>query len=374
MSKKAGILLSIVVGILVALWIWTLAVPKNSISIGGSTSVDPLMQRLTNQYRKNNKESFIYSSSGSQGGIKNIESNTYKMGFISKEIPQDGSISLVEDGSKYGLTADTLSDPEQIYKYLANTNSLNDQKHYLKIATDAIIVVYHAPKLFVDNFKHRFSIRINLEKNKQVDEKSANLIKLIYGPNPTWSAIAQYLVDENPDKSKPDDAQVIAQLSKDSKNKLKAFSREPGSGTRNSFERQMKLDSDKSSTIHSSVLNSNGMMYQEMTHASSFGYLSLNYLGAVKANHDLNFLIIDADNEPYDPENLTNFEDYPSTRPYIGLFKADLNLKNLKQIAEFVAWMAIAQTDSKSLQARQYKIEGLSPVFSLDGVNYVPGV
>ena len=362
MSRKAGILLSGVIVILVVLWIWTLVVPRNSISIGGSTSVDPLMQRLTNQYKKTSKESFIYSSSGSQGGIKNIESNAYKMGFVSKEIAADDpSISLVKNDPANGLTSD-LSDENQIATYLQKTSDLGDQKHKLQIATDAIILVYHAPTIFNEQFKDRFTITI---ENQVVDANSEALIKLIYGKNPTWAEIAKSLSDDS-----AQDKEVITRLKNSKENQLKAFSREPGSGTRNSFEHQMKLDSDLSSTISSSVLNSNGMMFQEMARASSFGYLSLNYLDAVKANSDLNLLAIAAEGTTYDPSQLEDFSDYPLTRPYIGLFKAGLDDKLLNQIAAFVAWMALAQKDVDSIPALQYKKEGLTPKFSLDGVEY----
>jgi len=289
------------------------------------------MQRLTNQYKKTSKESFIYSSSGSQGGIKNIESNAYKMGFISKEIAADDpSISLVENGTNNGLTAD-LSDENQLTTYLQKTRGFGDQKHKLQIATDAIILVYHAPTSFNEQFKDRFTITI---ENQVLDVNSEQLIKLIYGKNPTWAGIAESLsTTQHLDK----DEEVISELANSKENQLKAFSREPGSGTRNSFEHQMKLDSDLSSTIHSSVLNSNGMMFQEMARASSFGYLSLNYLDAVKANGDLNLLTIKANGTTYDPSQLEDFSDYPLTRPYIGLFKAGLDSKLLNQIAAFIA-------------------------------------
>ena len=364
MSRKAGILLSAVFAILVILWIWTLVVPKDSISIGGSTSVDPLMQRLTNEYKKTSKESFIYASSGSQGGIKNIESNAYKMGFISKEIAADDtSISLVENGKANGLTSD-LSDENQIASYLQNTRGFGDQKHKLQIALDAIIIVYHAPTIFNEQFKERFTITI---ENQVVDAASEELIKLIYDKNPTWDKIATSLSRAQPlDR----DQEVIAKLASDRENQLKAFSREPGSGTRNSFEHQMKLDSDLSSTTNSSVLNSNGMMFQEMARASSFGYLSLNYLDAVKEKSDLNLLTIKANGTTYDPSQLEDFTDYPLTRPYIGLFKANLDSKLLNKIAAFIAWMVLAQKDVDSIPALQYKKEGLTPRFGLDGVEY----
>ncbi|ATG97528.1 phosphate ABC transporter substrate-binding protein [Mesoplasma lactucae] len=381
MSKKAAIVLSCIIAAICGLWIWTAITPKNAISIGGSTSVDPVMQRLTNQYRKESKESFIYSSSGSQGGVKNVNSNAYKMGFISKEIPNDGSIDYIKP-DEVKKPSPNLTNGQEITNYLNETREFGDKLHTIKIATDSIILTYNAPKIFKDTFGDMFTITVN-EKGI-ADEKSQELVKFIYSrPNNkfnSWSQVAEKLVQQSGQTKTQAQQNAIDELEKDKKrNEFQSFSREPGSGTRNSFEKQMGLYEDKSSTKYSSVLNSNGMMYQEMTRASSFGYLSLNYLDAIKdSGNELHTVTIkNLKGDKFVPEEMTDFKEYPLNRPYIGLFKANLSEKYMEKIANFIAWMAEAQvanevTHVENDQLKQYRIEGLTPTFELDGVKWTP--
>jgi len=156
------------------------------------------------------------------------------------------------------------------------------------------------------------------------------------------------------------------------------FSRETGSGTRNSFEEMFNFKKFATKPIPSPSLefNSNGIMYTGIEAAvNSFGYLSLNYLRSIRNNHQLYTVLVPKDGTTFNPLDDDNFEDgeivlekfanYPLERPYIGIFKANLNTKLLSRISEFLGWMSEALKE-KTLPREIYQFEGLIPMMKFN--------
>lgn len=99
---------------------------NKNISIGGSTSVSPLMELLVAEYAKTNKKvKFTISATGSGDGIKGVPAGTCEIGMSSRELSPaekgtnvseliiaiDGIAVIVNSGNPVsGLTTDQIKD------------------------------------------------------------------------------------------------------------------------------------------------------------------------------------------------------------------------------------------------------------------------
>jgi len=379
MSKKASITLSVIITLVLGLWLWTLFIPKNNLDIGGSTSVDPVMQRLTNKYHEADKKApnFIYSSSGSRGGLSNTESNIYQMGFISREIDAEFQTQTINNGD--GSNAKKYEDNQEVSVTGLTTylESLKDQPgkyNYFKMGTDAIVLTYHASPNFQKHYAKNFEISMASQADRQ-------LIYDIYQKKFDWKSLAQQLRVLG--KITDDETTIDQKLNaREDKALIQPYARETGSGTRSAFENLIKFREFASGTKPSQALetNSNGIMFTGIQASkSSFGYLSLNYLPAINQDKNLNAVIVDGF-DPLKTDNfrrdgrivLTEFENYALTRPFIGVFKTTLSNQRIGQIAAFLAWMGQAlpnKNKNEENNSEAYKIyehEGLIPQLSFN--------
>jgi len=369
MSKKASIAIGLVVLAIIGLWLWTILIPKNYISIGGSTSVDPVMQRLTNRYSKenDNSNSFVYSSSGSRGGLSNTESGIYQMGFISRKIDSDLAKEVVKS-DEFEIKSETTNPTKEISDYLKRHEADGNKFNYFQMGTDAVVLTYYPTSDFAANYADKFVI-------DPTNEQHQKIIYELYQGNLTWIDLAIQL--------NLDTESVVRSKLTEPKNRqhIIPFSRETGSGTRNSFEEMFnfkKFATEHGNPVPSPSLefNSNGIMYTGIEAAvNSFGYLSLNYLRSIHNNHQLYTVLVSKDGttfNPLDDENFENgeialekFANYPLSRPYIGLFKANLDAKILSRISEFLGWMSQALKEH-TLPREIYQFEGLIPVMKFN--------
>ncbi|KAF5299523.1 hypothetical protein FQR65_LT19508 [Abscondita terminalis] len=108
---------------------------------GGSTSVNPFMQRATSEYAKEKNIDIVYNSTGSQAGVVGVENGMYSAGFISKNFTNK---TLSNNNNLLELPLDTF---EEQTKTVLDTN-----KGYtaLKFAIDAIVLVYNPPNLALE--------------------------------------------------------------------------------------------------------------------------------------------------------------------------------------------------------------------------------
>jgi len=377
MSKKASISLSVILTIVLGLWLWTLFIPKNNLDIGGSTSVDPVMQRLTNKYHEADKKAptFIYSSSGSRGGLSNTESNIYQMGFISREIDAEFQTQTINNGDgSHSQAYEHEVSAENLSTYLEGLKDQPGKYNYFKMGTDAIVLTYHASPNFQKYYAKNFKISM-------ADQADRKLIYDIYQKKFDWKGLAQQLRIMG--KITDDETTINQKLNaREDKALIQPYARETGSGTRSAFENLIKFREFASGTNPSQALetNSNGIMFTGIQASrSSFGYLSLNYLPAINQDKNLNAVVVD-DFDPlaqknFSPRNgrivLQNFEKYALTRPFIGVFKTTLSNKRISQIAAFLAWMsqALPKENDEENNSEAYKIyehEGLIPQLSFN--------
>jgi len=128
------------------------------------------MQRLTNKYHEADKKApnFIYSSSGSRGGLSNTESNIYQMGFISREIDAEFQAQTIDNGDgTHAQPYETAVKAEDLTKYLEGLKNQTGKYNYFKMGTDAIVLTYHASP----NFQKYYAKDFKISMANQADRK-----------------------------------------------------------------------------------------------------------------------------------------------------------------------------------------------------------
>ncbi|AGR42379.1 phosphate ABC transporter substrate-binding protein [Spiroplasma diminutum] len=279
MSRKISIILLICLSVILGLWIWSFAAPKKSIILGGSTSVNPFMQKLTKEYYDNEKIDFIYNSTGSQAGVGGVEKDMYSAGFISKDI---SSGTLTQGNTFLDLCNESKNEcAYEGHKEQIKNNSKERKDSYvaLEFAIDAIGIIYNAPnyweeKITINNSENLLTlndlVNFNLDSSTDSDKE---LLKKVYSGNMYWEDLAKELVKKLDNENAKNDFEVL--ISKQPRTKIVTFTREDGSGTRSAFS---DLTGIKEMST-SNVVNSNGSMVENMTKSPSLGYVSNAFLG-----------------------------------------------------------------------------------------------
>ncbi|WP_051418411.1 phosphate ABC transporter substrate-binding protein [Mesoplasma seiffertii] len=378
MSKKIFLVIVAFLSAIIGLWVWTFVAPSNSISIGGSASVDPLMQRLTNNYKKNNKTKFSYSSTGSGSGIKNVKNGVYKAGFISKAVPSTDNTfeeyNLINDNLEFFLNEQqTDKTQDGYYNYIVESreSKSNDKEnmHYVTFARDSIVFIYNIKGLNFEPFVQKLEFAIASPKVLEghqdetlpkLDSQAIEILKRIYeneSPNTlcTWQELAYILAGE--------DETLKAKAANVSTKRIIPYTTTPGSGTRSSF--QTITNNQVTPGMASHAYNSNGAIFSQINYsAGSFGYLSMNYAintRDYKKFSNLKTVIINKDGVEYNIAdiNQNNWENYPLYRPFIGLFKSSYQELELKTITNFMYWMSNSK-DVEDIYEHEYLIKVLN--------------
>ncbi|WP_342275236.1 phosphate ABC transporter substrate-binding protein [Spiroplasma endosymbiont of Cantharis lateralis] len=367
MTRKISIILLTFLSVILCLWIWSAAAPKKAIILGGSTSVNPFMQKLTKEYyNKPEKVDFIYNSTGSQAGVGGVEKDMYTAGFISKDINN----KTLTKGNNFLEICQKLNECEFDPKAIEEIQNVEKNNSYiaLEFAIDAIGVIYNPPAYWNQKIKliNNNEISLNdLMNFKKEDEDE--LLKKAYSGNYTWEELAIELLGSKEEWNNNQDfyEEMLNLINAQPKTKLITFTREDGSGTRSAFSDLTKIK-DMSS---SNVVNSNGSMIENMTKSPSLGYVSNGFLGqlsedgVVKLAGFNNFkLPIGKDNVPLEwsneekkwqdwkptPESVESNinesitdkfikSDYEFKRPFIAIFS--IYNKKLNQLMELFNFM-----------------------------------
>ncbi|AUB31937.1 phosphate ABC transporter substrate-binding protein [Spiroplasma floricola] len=377
MSRKISIILLALLSVVLGLWIWSVAAPKNSIILGGSTSVNPFMQKLTKKYYHESEKDFIYNSTGSQAGVGGVEKGMYSAGFISKKI----SDTTLSKGNTFSNVCANPKEEEcrfenvdlNHWKNENNDISKNNSYIALEFAIDAIGVIFNSPSYWNEVITYdedQKTISLNDLMNFDLNNNKELLAK-IYSGNMYWEELAKEVLKGYENSTFY--SQLNAKIPTSNKTKIVTFTREDGSGTRSAFS-----DLTGIKDMHSSnVVNSNGSMIENMSNVPSIGYVSNGFLGqltdqgAIKlAGIDGKKLAINKSNKPkewnktdHKWENWKingedgNSEDfikkaYTFKRPFIAIF--NIYNKNLEQLIQLFEWMHNAD-EAKSV----FEDEGL---------------
>ncbi|ATZ16250.1 phosphate transport system substrate-binding protein [Entomoplasma freundtii] len=349
MNKKFLITFSFLLSIILGLWIWTLAIPHDIIDIGGSASVDPLMQKITIRYQKEKKKKFIYSSTGSNTGITNLKKHVYEVAFISKDVPQEDFDQEVKQ-----ITLDDFLDGAGNLSetaFIEKMQSKGEGFFYLNFANDPLVFIYNidrtglTPEMF-------HNIQFNLtDDNKLV---SNTLLKKIYEHNNpddliSWYDLAKFFP--------MDDIDVGALEKVNKKLYVQPYSSTPGSGTWSSFE---KLTNGVKPGGATNIYGNNGSIFYQISKSpGAFGYVSMGYAQNIYKYKNLQSVFIHKGGSIWDVKNdgALNPEGkpYPLTRPFNALLHNNPQNKKMTDILKFVYWFATSPA-VKDI----YKEEGLS--------------
>ncbi|AUM62895.1 phosphate ABC transporter substrate-binding protein [Spiroplasma monobiae] len=388
MSKKISIILLIFISVVLGLWIWSAAVPKNSITLGGSTSVNPFMQKLTKKYYESDEHAndFIYNSTGSQAGVGGVEKEMYAAGFISKDI-NSATLSKGNDfldlcGEENSGSTPTITRCGYDSELIQKDSSVSKRESYvaLEFAIDAIGIIYNAPDYWNEKIDYNgLSLTLNDLADFKISDSNGTgktLLADIYSGKKQWKDIAYVLIEPlNKEESKSTYNAFKALIDRQPGTKLVTFTREDGSGTRSAFSDLTGIK-DMSS---SNVVNSNGSMIENMQRAPSLGYVSNAFLtqlsdeGPIKlAGIDGMKLGIGQDGKPKEvndffwwPSELSSDEfireKYTFKRPFISIF--NLYNKNLDALVELFDYIASKDSDDV------FKSEGLVKEMKFQSLN-----
>lgn len=336
---------------------WTFSKSNNTISIGGSASADPIMQQLTNKYRQKADQSFIYSSTGSGAGARNVINETYSIGFISKfetdnSIPEEIRNNLVRkdqngDGKLFQQIEDGKVDKDETFEKIMSEKKSEDGKqsyHSIDFAKDSIVFVYNIKGTGLTE-KESKDIAFNLGEKGTVDKKASKALEKVYSVNDQTNLVSWFEFYK-------------AITNKESKNisknvKVTPYSTNSGSGTRSSFEHisGFKNNNTKIGTAVNQY-NSNGAIFTQLDKSDgAFGFVSMEYAQQIKNHSNLRAVIIKSNDKVWDiNKEPKNYQDYPLNRPFIALYKmTDDNNKN-RQILEFMQWVSSSNEVSSSYQ------------------------
>ncbi|ASP27965.1 phosphate ABC transporter substrate-binding protein [Spiroplasma corruscae] len=374
MSKKISIFLISFLLIMLSFWIWTIATTKDSIVIGGSTSVNPFMQLATKSYSKND---FVYNSTGSQAGVSGVEKGMYEAGFISKDaVDGEGKSQTLSSGNSFikdgywEVNKDgSFTDYKKQLKEYSNSSKSNSFLS-ITIAIDAIGIIFNSPSYWS---KQVNGTSINDLVNFNINEKD-DLLALLYEGNITWYDLAsKFLAKLN--KSNLDLLKTWNEDNKDAgNNKVPTFTREDGSGTRSAFSDLTKIKK----MPNSNVVNSNGAMIEQIRSSTGFGYVSNGfiqnlskdsgiYLAGIEwqklasplteGNNPFKFSDESLSWEKSDTYNSNNefiINSYSFKRPFICI--ANIKSKHFEELYNFIEFLYLWNEDDKE---NPFNIEGL---------------
>ncbi|ASZ08989.1 phosphate ABC transporter substrate-binding protein [Mesoplasma chauliocola] len=356
MNKKFFLVMVIVVGAIIGLWSWTFVAPNNSISIGGSASVQPLLKKLTDKYTTADGKKFVYSATGSGAGVTNVQEGVYEIGFISKEILSDDwkdkkiiNESKVEEGGVFEqLSSEDLKNPNWYSEKLKEQEDIEDTYRSIEFARDSIVFVYNDKGTgfseFLENTKIDFHFEV-LENGKfDPNGTSTQLLKEVYEHDSqnkliTWQQLALSIADKfSDDAHKETNKQEALKVS--NKIKVTPYSSTSGSGTRTSFTSLTDVHPGNAVKEY----GANGTIYSQIEKSpGSIGFVSMLYGSAESST--VKSVKIKKDNNEWDPsnDNSEQLKDYPLTRPFIAIYKYDSNNEHLSQIIDFLFWMATSK-------------------------------
>ncbi|AXK51339.1 phosphate ABC transporter substrate-binding protein [Spiroplasma alleghenense] len=365
MTKKIAIWLSTIFVLLAALWIWTLVIPKNSHILGGSTSVNPLMQKLTNSYYKDTKKDFVYNSTGSQAGVVGVQNGSYEIGFISKDVTQ--STLTTGEWTEAPAIFDEINESGQssVAQALSKTDEL-DKTLSLEFAVDAIAIIYNPPA----GWDEILSQNLNFIFAKKDQSNSQAMLQKIYDNKCTWRELADFVKQNS---SQPIDQSVVDKVPN---SRILPITREDGSGTRDAFSTLTGVKEMPSAN----VVNSNGMMLQ-MVASGGFGYISYAFIPSITKDTGIRLSAVDGvrlanpvdsgddwENAPIIDLNNPGSEDLPTNeeaihdqiykfqRPFIAIFNSFH--KKINDITDFLIWI-IEESRTSGLLEEIFKQEGL---------------
>ncbi|UWD34788.1 phosphate ABC transporter substrate-binding protein [Mycoplasma cottewii] len=357
-NKRLLLIFILIIASICGLWVWTFSKSNNTISIGGSASADPIMQQLTNKYRQKTGQSFIYSSTGSGAGARNVINETYSIGFISKSetdnsIPEEIRNNLVRkdnngDGILFRQIEEGKVKKEETFKQIMSEKKTQDGKsqsyHFVDFAKDSIVFVYNIKGTGLTE-KESKDIAFNLGEKGTVDKKASQALEKVYSVNDqtklvSWSEFYEAITGK--------------QVNNISKNvKVTPYSTNSGSGTRSSFEHISGFKNNKTK-IGTAVnqYNSNGAIFTQLDKSDgAFGFVSMEYAQQIKNHKNLRAVIIKGNNKKWDiNEDSENYQDYPLNRPFIALYKMTDNDNKNRQILEFMQWVSSSNEVSSSYQ------------------------
>ncbi|ATZ18610.1 phosphate ABC transporter substrate-binding protein [Williamsoniiplasma somnilux] len=360
MSKKISVSLILFTILITGLWIWTLVAPGKIISIGGSMSVDPIIQHLTNKYKTDRKESgnFVYSSTGSQAGINNMNNGVYKIGFISKNVPADVG-DFIDDKKAY--LGDKFKTADEYYQFVQENSGI----HASNFAKDSLVFIYNDKDKGFENFSKLLKIEIEDKDNKGkyvASEFTHKMLDKIYNVNHpndlmTWRELAQFILDyvikEKIDLSKDGLSLDILQndLLKVKNDKIIPFSTSPGSGTKSSFTEFSGVTPGTAVNIYPS----NGSVFSQIKASSgAFGYVSMSYakyLAEPSLNLKLKWMNVvnlsatAQEEKEQNPISLfvnKQLYKYKLTRNFNALFNTTLLTRDeIKEVCDFVYYFSL---------------------------------
>ncbi|AKU79439.1 phosphate ABC transporter substrate-binding protein [Spiroplasma turonicum] len=385
MSKKISIFLISFLIIMVGFWVWTIVTPKNSIVIGGSTSVNPFMQLATKEY-SDSKEGldFVYNSTGSQAGVGGVEKGMYAAGFISKDATNK---TLSEGNSFVDLEKTEIEDEnafENIKTNLEDKKNLDKQSSYLTItfALDAIGIIFNSPSYWqqkINNISINDLVNFNLKDNN-------SLLAKLYEGELTWYEMANRLLMDYTNDVDIDNLKKLNESNTEIGNiKIPTYTREDGSGTRSAFSDLTKIKKMPSSN----VVNSNGAMIEQIKVSTGFGYISNGFIQNLDNNGGIFLSGIDnkklaspltEGEQPYkfdqDKKQWVIIDDYINNdefikadddkgytfkRPFICI--TNLNSNDFNNIFNFFNYLYKANDDSNP-----FKKEGLVKYFVINDI------
>ncbi|WP_338970339.1 phosphate ABC transporter substrate-binding protein [Spiroplasma endosymbiont of Labia minor] len=352
MSKKLSISLIIIVIILSGLWIWTLAIPKGAIMLGGSTSVNPIMQSLTSEYKRDKNLEFIYNSTGSRAGVVGVTSNIYSAGFISKETDNSTLSGTSAEWSGSGKVTD-----EYIITKTLNSVNILPGYYSFQFGIDALILFYNQP----NGWNDRLSDALNFELTGDAlpDALQTDILKNIYDASYNWKKLANdlYVMQQ---KSPP----LTPPITEEDVNNVQAtsilpISREDGSGTRDAFSSLTGV----TEVTNANIVSSNGQMLSQIkSNVGSFGYISYAFISSIRDN----LKMASIEGERLDPDdlqhnkNIIETADYKLQRPFTALFEPET--KNFAKLRDFFVWLMSDDSANES-----FVNEGIIKKFILTG-------
>lgn len=338
---KNRIIISIImfIIILIALTLLSIFSTQNWIVAGGSTSIDPIMEKIVPWYKKNKHISIAYNSMGSAAAPTGVNKGYYQFGALSKYAPWN------------------RENPGN-YKYVP-----------LLFAQDYFIIVfnlpsgatgnYNLPLLGIKDKKTNNNLGINIDNEEDLEKA----MQAIYtSKNPTLN-----LINKTINKNKKENIFRGENLKK----RLTLFTRESGSGTRKYMEND--IINLPGSTNKASVETSNGAMMNAIKSTPcSVGYLSFSYMYEILKEIEtekLNLGVVLFNKElPYKIEkngNLSFNKKYKKTRPFEAIINK--KAKNLINVLEF--WHDIMEVRYLREQIEQLGFQPEDIDFKKDGVD-----
>ncbi|AVP49752.1 phosphate ABC transporter substrate-binding protein [Williamsoniiplasma luminosum] len=341
MTKKIRLIFLAVVAIMLGLWVWTFSIQRDYLSIGGSASVDLILQRSTGIYQNQKHGSLIFSSTGSQAGMNNMLQDVYDIGFLSRDLKKKEYEDYKFKNDEEYFKANNF-DQE---KYFQNVENEASKYHKLTFAKDALVLVYNPVEGFDERFQEKLIIEIENTKSEQYFTPE-EIIRPIFSAKDTnhrlkWNELAQLIADKYPEANLKEAALKVKALP------IESYTLDPGSGTRSSFEKSM--GNIPIGIANNTYSNNGSIFYQIAQSKGSIGYVSQSYAQNLKISDYayLKSITIAVKTKKYNPNiNPTragdidvDLKDYPLKRPFNAVFKNQDDKEKLRKITNFLYWL-----------------------------------